>query len=316
MGFESDYIWHEGKIIPFKEATLHFLTSSLHYGTAVFEGIRSYSTNSGPAVFRLKDHIKRLFASSKVLGFTKLPYTEEDLYYACLDLIKVNNFEECYIRPLIYIKENGWNLSTTNVVVEASIAVWKWTNYLGEKALLNGIRANVATFPRHHPNIMMTKAKIAGNYVNSVLAKSESLRLGFDEAIMLDPYGNVSECTGENIFLVRDGVIYTPPKNGILEGFTRDTIIKVARDRGYEVKEETISRDQLYIADEVFVTGTAAEVIALSEIDHRTIGSGKTGKVCAEMQSAYSDIIHGKDERYIDWLDFVNYVVAEEHKAS
>lgn len=315
MAFESDFIWMEGKIIPFKDAKLHFLTSSLHYGTAVFEGIRSYQTESGPAVFRLKDHIKRLEDSAAILGVAELPYSNDELYDACLELIRVNKMEECYIRPLVYIKEGGWNLSTTNVTVDVGIAVWKWTNYLGEKALLNGIRANVATYPRHHPNIMMTKGKIAGNYVNSVLAKSESLRGGFDEAIMLDPYGNVSECTGENIFLVRKGVIYTTPKNGILEGFTRDTILTVARDKGYEVKEEVISRDQLYIADEVFVTGTAAEVIALSEIDYRKIGSGKTGPVCAELQHAYSDVIHGKNPKYYDWLDYVYQDEMEANKA-
>ncbi|HPN37139.1 MAG TPA: branched-chain amino acid transaminase [Melioribacteraceae bacterium] len=305
MAFESDYIWMEGEIVPFKDAKLHFLTSSLHYGTSVFEGIRSYKTENGPAVFRLKDHLKRLEDSSLILGVSGLPYSKEELYEACLELIRINKMDECYIRPLVYIKEGGWNLSTTSVKIDVGIAVWKWTNYLGEKALINGIRANVASYPRHHPNIMMTKGKIAGNYVNSVLAKSESLRGGFDEAIMLDPYGNVSECTGENIFLVRNGVIYTTPKNGILEGFTRETIITIAKDMGYKVIEEVISRDQLYIADEVFVTGTAAEVIALSEIDYRKIGIGKTGPVCANLQQVYSDIIHGKNNKYNYWLDYV-----------
>lgn len=315
MAFDSDYIWLEGELVPFKDAKVHFLTSSLHYGTAVFEGIRSYKTDYGPAVFRLKDHLKRLNESAAILGVAELPYSFEELYDACLELIRVNKMEECYIRPLVYIKEGGWNLSTTNVKIDVGIAVWKWTNYLGEQALLNGIRANVATYPRHHPNIMMTKGKIAGNYVNSVLAKSESLRGGFDEAIMLDPYGNVSECTGENIFIVRKGIIYTTPRNGILEGFTRDTIITLAKDNGYEVKEEVISRDQLYIADEVFVTGTAAEVIALSEIDYRKIGSGKTGPVCAKLQQAYSDVIHGKNPKYDMWLDYVYYDEMQKHKA-
>lgn len=314
MPFESDFIWLEGKMTPFQDAKIHFLTSSLHYGTSLFEGIRSYSTPNGPAVFRLTDHLVRLKNSAHILGISQLPYNIETLYAASLELIKLNKMDECYIRPLIYIKEGGWNLSTTNVVVDMGIAVWKWTNYLGEQALKNGIRANIASFPRHHPNIMMTKGKVAGNYVNSVLAKSESLRGGFDEAIMLDPLGNVSECTGENIFVVRNNVIYTPPRNGILEGFTRDSILTIARDMGYKIVEETISRDQLYIADEVFVTGTAAEVIALSEIDYRKIGDGKTGAVCANLQKAYSDVIHGKNPKYDTWLDYV-YPIEEKAEA-
>jgi branched-chain amino acid aminotransferase len=305
MAFESDYIWMEGKFVPFHEAKLHFLTSSLHYGTALFEGIRSYSTSQGPAVFRLKDHLKRLMKSVQILGFKEFPYSFDEIYNATIELVKINNLEECYIRPLVYIKEGGWNLSVTNTKIDMGIAAWKWTNYLGKEALVNGVRANVASFPRHHPNIMMTKGKIAGNYVNSVLAKSESLRAGFDEAIMLDPSGYVSECTGENIFLVRDEIIYTPPRNSILEGLTRDTVITIGQDKGYKIIEEVITRDQLYTADEVFVTGTAAEVIALCEIDHRKIGNGKTGPICTELQKAYSETIHGKNSKYEFWLDYV-----------
>jgi branched-chain amino acid aminotransferase len=305
MAFDSKYIWLEGKIVPFSEAKVHFLTSSLHYGTAVFEGIRSYSTPNGPAVFRLKDHIERLHNSCHIFGMEELPYSVEEIYDASLELIKLNDMEECYIRPLIYIKEGGWNLSVTNVTIDMGIAVWKWTNYLGEAALHNGIRANVSSFPRHHPNIMMTKGKIAGNYANSVLAKTESLRGGFDEAIMLDPNGYVSECTGENIFIVRDNVIYTTPQNSVLEGITRESIIKIAEDLGFKIKEELFTRDQLYISDEVFVTGTAAEVIALSEIDYRKVGSGEMGPVCKQLQKAYSDVIHGRNKTYKHWLDYV-----------
>jgi branched-chain amino acid aminotransferase len=305
MAFESKYLWLEGRIVPFSEAKVHFLTSSLHYGTSVFEGIRSYSTPDGPAVFRLRDHIDRLHKSCHIFGMEELPYSTDKIYNASLELIKLNDMDECYIRPLIYIKEGGWNLSMTNVIIDMGIAVWKWTNYLGEAALVNGIRANVSSYPRHHPNIMMTKGKIAGNYANSVLAKTESLRGGFDEAIMLDPNGYVSECTGENIFIVRNNVIYTTPTNSVLEGITRESIIKIARDLGYKVKEEVFTRDQLYISDEVFVTGTAAEVIALSEIDFRKIGSGKTGPVCTQLQKVYSDIIHGKNQTYSFWLDYV-----------
>jgi len=305
MSFDSKYIWLEGNIVPFSEAKVHFLTSSLHYGTSVFEGIRSYCTADGPAVFRLKDHIERLYNSCHIFGMEELPYSIDKIYNASLELIKLNDMEECYIRPLVFIKDGGWNLSVTNVTVDMGIAVWKWTNYLGKEALQNGIRANVSSFPRHHPNIMMTKGKISGNYANSVLAKTESLRGGFDEAIMLDINGFVSECTGENIFIVRNNVIYTTPQNSVLEGITRESIMIIARDRGYEVKEELFTRDQLYISDEVFVTGTAAEVIALSEIDYRKIGSGKTGPVCSEIQKAYSDVIHGKNQNYKNWLDYV-----------
>ncbi len=305
MAFDSKYLWLDGKFIPFEDAKLHFLTSSFHYGTSVFEGIRSYSTPNGPAIFRLKDHLDRLIKSAKILGFEELPYTFDEIYDATLELVKMNGMEECYIRPLVYIKEGGWNLSVINIKIDMGIAVWKWTNYLGENALHSGVRANVSSFPRHHLNIMMTKGKISGNYVNSVMAKSESLRGGFDEAIMLDPNGNVSECTGENIFIVRDNIIYTTPRNSVLEGLTRDSIMTIAADLGYIIKEEVITRDQLYISDEVFVTGTAAEVIALSEIDYRKIGTGKTGPVCAILQKAYSDVIHGLNKKYEGWIDYI-----------
>tara|TARA_B100001123_G_C15344126_1_gene1036246 strand:- start:8391 stop:9341 length:951 start_codon:yes stop_codon:yes gene_type:complete len=306
MSFDSDYLWLEGDFVPFEDAKVHFLTSSLHYGTGIFEGIRSYTTPNGPAVFRLKDHIDRFFKSAKILGYRDLPYSKETIVEACLELIRRNGFEECYIRPLIYIKGGGWNLVVDDVEVEMGIAAWKWGNYLGEDALKYGIRANIATNSRLHPNITMTKGKIAGNYVNSVLAKTESLRAGFDEAILLDPSGTVAEGTGENIFVVEDGVIYTPPREMILEGLTRDSIIAIAHDIGYTVKEEKISRDQLYIADEVFVTGTAAEVVALSEIDHRSIGDGTMGPICAKLQKIYHEAVRGRLDGYSRWLDYVH----------
>ena len=305
MSFDSDYVWLEGNFVPYEDANVHFLTSSLHYGTGIFEGIRSYATSGGSAVFRLKDHIDRLFKSAKILGYRDLPYSQETIIDACLELIRMNGFDECYIRPLIYIKSGGWNLVVDGVEVELSIALWKWGNYLGEDALKHGIRANISTNSRLHPNITMTKAKIAGNYVNSVLAKTESLRAGFDEAILLDPSGTVAEGTGENIFVVEDDMIYTPPREMILEGLTRDSIITMARNIGYEVTEEKISRDQLYIADEVFVTGTAAEVVALKEIDHRTIGTGTMGPVCAKLQKMYHEVVRGQLNDYGGWLDYV-----------
>ncbi|MGB9521866.1 MAG: branched-chain amino acid transaminase, partial [Anaerolineales bacterium] len=229
MNVMSKYIWMNGKLEEYEKATLHFLTPALHYGVGVFEGIRCYATADGPAVFRLKEHIHRLVQSAQILGFRELPYSEEELANAVRVTVAANGFDECYIRPLIYLDDGGWNLSVDNGKASVGIAVWEWSNYLGKEALEKGIRANIASFTRHHPNVMMTKAKITGNYANSVLAKTESMRLGFDEAIMLDPQGYVAECTGENIFLVRNNKVYTTPTAEILEGITRDTIKVICR---------------------------------------------------------------------------------------
>ncbi len=302
MAQTSQYVWMNGKLLRYEEATLHFLTPALHYGIGVFEGIRCYHTDAGPAVFRLQEHLERLIRSARVLGFVELPFTAEDLEDATEMVVAANGFSECYIRPLIYLAEGGWNLCVDSGVPHVGIAVWKWESYLGEDALQKGVRANTASFTRHHPNASMTKAKIAGNYVNSVLAKTESRRLGFDEAIMLDPQGYVAECTGENLFLVRDGVLYTTPTAAILEGITRDSLLALAQDFDLPVVEQPISRDQLYTADEVFVCGTAAEVIALREIDFRSIGTGSTGPVCRQMQEAFRDLTHGRHPRSAEWL--------------
>ena len=258
MSMQSKFIWMHGELVEFEKATIHFLTPALHYGVGVFEGIRSYATSYGPAVFRLHEHIQRLVNSAKVLGFRDFPYTVEELKQAVLLTVNANGFEECYIRPLVYLTDGGWNLTVDGGKPGIGIAVWEWSHYLGKEALENGIRANITSFTRHHPNVMMTKAKVTGNYANSVLAKTESVRLGFEEAIMLDTQGYVAECTGENLFLVRDNVIYTPPAAPVLEGITRDTVITLSRDLGFEVIETPISRDQLYISDEVYVTGTSA----------------------------------------------------------
>jgi len=306
MAMESKFIWMDGEMVPFEKATIHFLTPALHYGAAVFEGIRSYATEKGPAVFRLKEHAKRLVDSARVLGFRELPYDSEEIAEAIRQTVQVNSFNECYIRPLIYLTGGGWNLNVDGGKASLSIAVWEWGNYLGEEALAKGIRANVSSFTRHQPNVMMTKAKIAGNYPNSILAKTESVRLGFDEAIMLNPQGFVAECTGENIFIVSKGKILTPPLVDILEGITRESLITIAKDMGYDVVETPISRDQLYVADEVFVCGTAAEVIGLSEIDFRVIGEGKTGPITREVQKVFHDVIHGKNPHYKQWVDYVN----------
>jgi branched-chain amino acid aminotransferase len=310
MGMESKYIWMNGELVEFEKATLHFLTPALHYGVGVFEGIRCYSTPSGPAVFRLKEHTQRLMNSAKVMGFRDLPYSTEELIDAIKLTVSANGFDACYIRPLIYLADGGWNLTVDAGKLSVGIAVWQWTNYLGAEALEAGVRANVSSFTRHHPNVMMTKAKITGNYSNSVLAKTESVRLGFDEAILLDAQGYVAECTGENLFLVRGGKIYTPPTADVLEGITRDSLITLAGDLGYQVIEQPISRDQLYVADEVFVCGTAAEVTALREIDLRVIGAGRMGPVTRAVQQAFRAAIHGQHPRSAAWLDYVNLSVA------
>lgn len=302
MGMESKYLWMNGSLVPFEQATVHFLTPALHYGAAVFEGIRSYKTDRGAAVFRLGEHAERLAASAKVLGIREFKYSAEELAEAIKQTVAANGFDECYIRPLIYMTSGMWNLNVDGGAAGVGIAVWEWTAYLGAEALGRGVRANVASFTRHHPNVMMTKAKISGNYPNSVLAKTESVRLGFDEAIMLDPYGFVAECTGENIFLVRKGAVITPPTSTVLEGITRDTVMTLARDLGYPVFEEQISRDQLYIADEVFVSGTAAEVIALREIDFRQIGCGRMGPITHSIQKVFQAAIHGNAPQYAHWL--------------
>jgi len=305
MGMESKYIWMDGELVDFEKATVHMLTPALHYGAAVFEGIRAYNTDKGPAVFRLTEHADRLLDSARVFGVRDMPFTVETVVQAVKDTVRANGFKDCYIRPLLYIKGGAWNLNVDAGKPALSIAVWEWSNYLGEEAMAKGIRANISSYTRHHPNVSMTKAKISGNYVSSFLAKTESERLGFQEAIMLDPQGYVGECTGENIFVVRRGKIITPSTAPVLEGITRHTIHTIAKDLGYDVLEQPISRDQLYIADEVFVCGTAAECIGLSEIDFRTIGDGKTGPITRAIQNVYHDAIRAKVEKYANWCEYV-----------
>jgi len=301
MSATPQYIWMDGELRPSAEGVVPFVNAGLHYGYCVFEGIRCYATDRGPAVFRLAEHVARLLDSALVVGFRDLTYTRDEIISAIHQLIAANGFSSCYIRPLIFLD------GAMSMVVDAGkprllIAVWEWKAFLGEKAKEQGIRANISSFTRLHPNIMMTKAKVSGNYVGSILAKTESHRLGFDEAIMLDPTGYVAECTGENIFTVRNGVIYTVPRASILEGITRDSLITVADDLGYTVVEEPISRDQLYISDEVFVCGTAAEVIGLREIDFRTIGAGKTGPVTRQLQKAFDELTAGRHPRSERWF--------------
>jgi branched-chain amino acid aminotransferase len=305
MGMESRFVWMNGELVPFEKATIHFLTPALHYGAGVFEGIRSYGTADGPAIFRLRDHMERLVQSASVFGFRTLPYSATELREAAKLTVAANGFSECYVRPLIYLTGGGWNLNVDGGHAGVGIAVWEWKNYLGAEALEHGVRANISSFTRHHPNVMMTKAKISGNYANSFLAKTESVRLGFEEAILLDPQGYVAECTGENLFIVRKGRIITPSLAPVLDGITRASVIALAGDSGYEVAEAPVSRDQLYTADEVFVCGTASEVVGLREIDFRTIGTGTTGPVTRAIQRAFHSAIHGKHRFSVEWLDYV-----------
>ena len=301
---KSEFIWMDGELVPYEQATVHFLTPALHYGLAVFEGTRCYETENGPAVFRLEEHNQRLLNSAHAFGIKDIPFSKEDLNKAVLQTVAANKLKSCYIRPLIYMVDGPLGLNLDAMRPAVSIAAWEWGALLGDD-ITKGVRMAVSSYTRLHPNVNLTKAKISGNYVNSVLAKTMASRLGFDEAVMLDPEGFVAECTGENIFVVRDGVIYTPPRATILEGITRDSILVLAQDLGIEVVEEPITRDQLYIADELFVCGTAAEVVPVSEVDFRTVGSGKVGPVTLKIQAAFIDAIRGKGARSAEWLTYV-----------
>ncbi len=305
MGMESKYIWMDGQMVEYEKATVHFLAPALHFGLGVFEGIRCYKTARGPAVFRLQEHIERLINSAKIIGLDQFAFSHADLCQAVKDTIKANSFEACYIRPLVYHTAKGPSLSLLGGEDHIGIAVWQWAAFITEEARHQGIRACVSSFTRSHPNANMTKAKATGNYVNSVLARTEADRLGFDEAILLDPQGFVAECTGENLFLVRKGNIYTPNTVDILEGITRDTLMVLARELGYTVIEQPVSRDQLYVSDEVFMCGTAAELLSLTEIDGRKIGCGCMGPVAAQLQGEFHALVTGQSGKHPGWLDYV-----------
>lgn len=297
-------IWLNGELVDWEKATTHILTHTLHYGLGIFEGIRCYKTDRGPAVFRLQEHIDRLYDSAKITRIP-IPYRPEELIEATFDLIRVNDLEECYIRPLAFLGYGRMGLNPIGLPVSVAVAVWPWGAYLGEEGLTKGIRAKISSFTRHHPNVMMTKAKVCGNYVNSQLAKAEAIENGYDEAIMLDPWGNVAEGTGENLFIVRRGDLKTPPLTAILEGITRDSVIELARTMGVGLREEAFSRDELYAADEAFFTGTAAEITPIREVDGRTIGSGKPGHVTTKLQQSFFDIVTGRDPAHEHWLTYV-----------
>lgn len=298
---KSDYIWMDGELVPYDQATVHFLTPALHYGLAVFEGIRCYATEKGPAVFRLEEHVQRLLNSVHAFGIQDFPYSVEELSAAIHQTIAANQLTSCYIRPLVYMVDGPLSLNLDASRPAVSIAVWEWGALLGEDSLTTGVKLMVSSFTRLHPNVNLTKAKVSGNYVNSVMAKTLAVRSGFDEAVMLDPQGFVAECTGENLFVVRDGKIYTTPRATILEGITRDSIIALAKDENIEVVEEPLTRDQLYIADEIFLCGTAAEVVPVQEIDFRKIGNGQK-PVTQTIQASFMKTIRGTGKRSDDWL--------------
>jgi branched-chain amino acid aminotransferase len=299
----ADLIWMNGEFVAWEDANVHVLTHGLHYGTGVFEGIRAYETERGTAIFRHHDHLDRLRRSAQ-LYYMDLPYTLEELREATHELIVRNGLKSCYIRPLVFRGYGPMGLDPLANPVEAAIAVWEWGAYLGEEGKLNGVRAKVSSWRRISPDSLIPHAKASGQYLNSVLAKIESLKAGYEEAILLDHRGNVCEGTGENVFLVRDGVISTPPHSAsILDGINRKSVIEIARDLGYEVVERDVGRSELMLADEVFLTGTAAELTPVREIDDQELGG--PGEVTRAIQRTFDDALHGRSERYAKWLDVV-----------
>ena len=291
----------DGKFVDWDKATIHVLTHTLHYGLGVFEGIRCYETRSGPAIFRLDEHIDRLFSSAHIF-LLDMPYTKKEIRDAIIGTVKVNKIKECYIRPLVYIGYGAMGLYPKENPVNVSIAVWSWGAYLGDKGLREGIKVKTSSFIRNHVNANMTRGKVSGYYVNSQLAKKEAITCGYDEALLLDTEGYVSEGSGENIFMVRNGMLKTTPLTSILEGITRNSIMKIAADQKIRVVEERFTRDEMYIADEAFFTGTAAEVTPVRELDGRIIGTGRPGPITRKIQSIFFDIVKGKNKKYDSWL--------------
>ena len=301
-----DKIWLDGKLIPWEQANVHVLTHTLHYGLGVFEGIRCYKLEDGrSAVFRLEEHIRRLFDSAHIC-MLPMPFSQAEIVAACLETVRANRLDECYLRPIAFMGDGEMGLGAKTNATRVSIIAWRWGAYLGEEGLTRGIRAKVSSFQRAGVNTLMSKGKVNGHYVNSILAKREVQAIGYDEAIMLDTQGYVSEASGENIFVVRDGEIATPPMGvSILGGITRNSVMRVMRDLGLNVHERLISRDELYIADEVFMVGTAAEVTPVRELDDRSIGQGSRGPITEKVQSAYFDAVRGKNTPEASWLSIV-----------
>lgn len=297
-------IWMDGNLVPWRDASTHVLTHTLHYGVGVFEGVRAYKTPKGTAVFRLHEHTRRLFDSAQIVRM-KIPFDSDELIAAQVEVVRANKLEEGYIRPVVYYGSEAMGLRAEDLSVHVSVACWPWPDYMGAEARELGIRVQTSSLTRHHVNISMCKAKVAGNYVNSILALSEARDGGYDEALLLDNEGYVAEGSGENIFIVRDGVIHTPQLTSCLPGITRDTILTFANKLGYKVLERNITRDECYVADEAFFTGTAAEVLPIRELDNRTIGNGKRGPITEVLQTMYFEEVRGQREDHPEWHSLI-----------
>lgn len=304
MDDRDGVIWLDGELVPWREAKVHVLTHTLHYGMGVFEGIRAYKTEQGTAIFRLHAHTDRLFRSAHIVGMP-MPFDKDTINEATRAVVRENKLESAYIRPMCFYGSEGMGLRADNLKTHVMIAAWTWGAYLGAENIKRGIRIRTSSFTRHHVNITMCKAKANGNYMNSMLALQEALACGYDEAMLLDTEGYVAEGSGENIFIVRNGVLYTPELTAALDGITRDTVITLAREIGLEVREKRITRDEVYIADEVFFTGTAAEVTPIREVDGRPIGNGGRGPITERLQTLYFDQVHGRREEHPEWLTLV-----------
>ena len=297
-------IWFDGQMVDWRDAKVHVLTHTLHYGMGVFEGVRAYHADDGAAIFRLQAHTDRLFRSAKIMNMD-MPFSKDELNEAQLAAVRENNLDSAYLRPMVFYGSEGMGLRADNLKTHVIVAAWSWGAYLGQDALEKGIRIRTSSYTRHHVNISMCKAKANGQYINSMLALSDALRDGYDEALLLDVDGFVAEGSGENFFMVYDGVIYTPELTSALDGITRQTVIQLAQEEGYEVREKRITRDEVYVADEAFFTGTAAEVTPIRELDGRTIGCGSRGPVTEVLQKKYFDVVHGRSEAHKDWLAYV-----------
>ena len=297
-------IWMDGELVPWREARVHVLTHTLHYGMGVFEGVRAYHAENGTAIFRLEDHTRRLMQSAKIMGM-KMPFSMEEINQAQIDVVRENGLDSAYIRPMAFLGSEGMGLRADNLSTHLSVAAWEWGSYLGEENMAKGLKVRVSSFARHHVNVSMCRAKANGHYINSMLALQEALTDGYDEALLLDTSGFVMEGSGENLFLIRDGVIYTPDLTSALDGVTRKTANRIIADLGYTLVEKRITRDEVYIADEAFFTGTAAEVTPIREVDNRVIGEGVRGPITEQIQSRFFDAVHGRIADYEEWLTYV-----------
>ena len=301
MADRDGWIWYDGKLVPWRDATTHVLTHSLHYGLAVFEGVRAYNTAIGTAIFRLKEHTERLFNSAKIF-MMEIPYTREQVFEAQREVVRANKLDSCYLRPLVFYGSEKMGVSPKGAQVHVAIAAWPWGAYLGEEGLVKGIRVKTSSYMRHHINVSMVRSKTAGHYVNSILANLEATRDGYDEALLLDTQGFVAEGAGENLFIVKDGQVYEPEMVSGLTGITRATVIELARDLGYPVTAKPMTRDDVYLADEAFFTGTAAEVTPIRELDGRVLGAGRRGPVTEKIQNLFFEVVNGRATKYQSWL--------------